>query len=70
MMPRPDRRWLLYGLALLLPAITLAIRLALPPSFGERPLLLLFMLPVVGVALIGGLGPGLLATLGCAVLTG
>ncbi len=70
MTPRPNRRWLLYGLALLLPAITLAIRLALPPSFGDRPLLLQFMLPVVGVALIGGLGPGLLATLGCAVLTG
>ncbi len=70
MTPRPNRRWLLYGLALLLPVITLAIRLALPLSFGDRPLLLLFMLPIVGVALVGGLGPGLLATLGCAMLTG
>ena len=40
----------------------LAASSTLASHFGERSLLLLFMLPVLVSALIGGLGPGLLAT--------
>ncbi|MCQ8117566.1 PAS domain S-box protein [Methylomonas rosea] len=58
-----------YVLAVLLVAVALAIRLSLPASFGERPMLLLFLFPVIVSALLGGLGPGLLATLMAAVVT-
>lgn len=49
-------------LALILPLGMLAVRHGLPVSFGEGPLLILFMLPVIVSALLGGFGPGLLAT--------
>jgi PAS domain S-box-containing protein len=58
-----------YALALALPAAMLAVRLALPVSFGERLLLILFMLPIIVVALAGGLRPGVLATLTSGVIT-
>ncbi|MDI6748387.1 MAG: PAS domain S-box protein [Rhodocyclaceae bacterium] len=51
-------------------AITLAmllVRLGLAPSFGDRPLLILFVLPIVLSSLVGGLGPGLVSTLVAAV---
>jgi PAS domain S-box-containing protein len=63
------RHRLAYVLAVLLVAVALAIRLSLPASFGERPMLLLFLFPVIVSALLGGLGPGLLATLMTAVVT-
>ncbi|MDD2761637.1 MAG: DUF4118 domain-containing protein, partial [Methylomonas sp.] len=59
-----------YGLAGLLPILTLYLRLRILVDFGERPLLILFMLPIVCVALAGGMGPGLVATLVTALLTG
>ncbi|HLP30101.1 MAG TPA: PAS domain S-box protein [Geothrix sp.] len=56
--------WLFrYGLALLLPAVTLALRLHLGEAFEDRPLMVGFLLPVLICAFIGGQGPGLLATL-------
>lgn len=52
-----------YGLALILPATTLALRLYLGDAFGDRPLLVAFLLPIIICAFIGGQGPGLLATI-------
>jgi PAS domain S-box-containing protein len=63
------RHPLAYPLAVLLVLVALAIRLYLPASFGERPLLLLFLFPVIVSALLGGLGPGLSATVMVAVVT-
>ncbi|HZX30644.1 MAG TPA: ATP-binding protein [Rhodocyclaceae bacterium] len=63
--PPAAGRWhplALYGFALAVTAATVALRMALAPTFGDRPLLILFMLPIVLSALLGGLGPGLLAT--------
>ncbi|MCQ8181098.1 PAS domain S-box protein [Methylomonas sp. SURF-1] len=57
------RRWPMYLFAAGVTLATLWVRLALPVAFGERPLLVLFMLPVVISALLGGTGPGLSATL-------
>lgn len=54
--------WLTYGFAA---AITLAMLLVhdrVAAGLGERPLLILFMFPIILGALLGGLGPGLLAT--------
>ncbi len=56
-------------LAILLPILTLQIRIQLPIAFGERPLLVLFMLPITACALLGGLLPGLLCTLVSGLLT-
>jgi uncharacterized membrane protein YvlD (DUF360 family) len=43
-------------------AAVLLLRLNIPVDFGVRPMLILFMLPIVLCALLGGLGPGLFAT--------
>ena len=40
-------------LAVLLPVLMLQIRVQLPIAFGERPLLVLFMLPIIVCALLG-----------------
>jgi PAS domain S-box-containing protein len=42
--------------------VTLALRIELASWFGDRPVLLLFVLPIFLSAYIGGLGPGLVAT--------
>jgi len=55
-------RWSIYLFAVAITTATLLLRMTLAPSFGERPLLILLMLPIVLSALIGGIGPGLLAT--------
>jgi len=63
--PAVRRRWqraALYALAIALSLAMLFVRNGLPVSFGERPLLILFMLPVIASALLGGFGPGLTAT--------
>lgn len=60
--PKAARRWLLYLVAFVLAALMLMIRHSLVVSFGQRPLLILFMFPIIVSALLGGLGPGLLAT--------
>jgi PAS domain S-box-containing protein len=57
-----------YGLAIALTLATLLVRLTLDVGWGHRPLLILFMLPIIVSAYWGGLGPGVLAT-GVAALT-
>ncbi len=61
------KRWQLYLLAVTSTLLTLLIRQGIAVSFGERPLLILFMFPIILSASIGGLGPGLVATLVAAV---
>ncbi|RTL51353.1 MAG: PAS domain S-box protein [Rhodocyclaceae bacterium] len=51
-----------YGLAVALTAPMLFLREAIPVLSNDKPLLILFMLPILISALLGGLGPGLLAT--------
>ncbi len=55
-------RWLTCALAILLPLAMLAVRQHMAVAFGQRPLLILFILPVILSAMVGGAGPGLLAT--------
>ncbi|MDP2434106.1 MAG: PAS domain S-box protein [Pseudomonadota bacterium] len=55
-------RWSVYVFAVAITVAMLLARMTLAPSFGERPLLILLMLPIVLSALLGGVGPGLLAT--------
>jgi two-component system, sensor histidine kinase and response regulator len=62
------RRLLAYLAALALPLLMLLVRMGLPVSFGERPLLILFMPALLLVAMLGGLWPGLLATAVSALL--
>lgn len=54
--------WPFYLLALSVTGVTLAMRFALASWFGDRPVLLLFVLPIFVSTYVGGLGPGLLAT--------
>lgn len=56
-------RWLVYLFALAITLAMLLVRERIAVGFGERPLLILFMLPITLSALLGGLGPGLLSTL-------
>jgi PAS domain S-box-containing protein len=59
---RPASRWRYYVIAFLLVAVTLMIRIGVKPWDGGQPLLIIFLVPVVISAYLGGLGPGLLAT--------
>lgn len=63
---RQTRIWAVWAMALILPLLTLLIRQQIAPSFGQRPLLILFMFPILVVALSGGIWPGLTATLNSA----
>ena len=54
--------WLLYVFAVVITAAVLLLHLNMPVDFGMQPMLILFMLPIVLCALLGGLGPGLFAT--------
>ena len=54
--------WLRYGAAIVLAVAMLLFRQALDLHSADHPLMILFMLPVILSALLGGLGPGLLAT--------
>lgn len=63
------KSWLLYFLAIALPFLTLWVRMQLPVTFGQRPLLILFMPCVLLVAILGGLGPGLIATVTAGLVT-
>ncbi len=58
----PSRRSAAYALAVVLPLAALGLREAVAGVYGERPLLVLFMVPITVCALLGGLGPGLLCT--------
>jgi PAS domain S-box-containing protein len=59
---RSRRRWSAYVLALLVTGATTLLRVGLADWFGDRPVLLLFVLPIFLSAYVGGLRPGLLAT--------
>ena len=66
----PNGRTLaMYALAVALPLAMLPVRQILPVSFGDRPLLIRFMPALIVAALLGGLGPGLVATATAAVCT-
>ena len=54
--------WRYYVIAAVLVAVTLMIRVGIRPWDGGQPLLILFAFPVLISAYLGGLGPGLLAT--------
>jgi signal transduction histidine kinase len=54
--------WLVYAGAVVLTVATLIIYIILIEEFYERPLLILFMLPIILSAYVGGLGPGLVST--------
>src|ERR1044071_4930188 len=51
-----------YSFAVAVSALTLLARLSLSPWVNERPLLVLFLFPIIFSAYFGGLGPGLIAT--------
>ena len=65
----PDRwpRWLIYVFAIAAVAVTLLFRLTAGEVFSQRPSLILFVLPILISAYLGGLGPGMLATLASAL---
>jgi PAS domain S-box-containing protein len=56
-----------YFFAMLAAAFTLIVRLELSPWIGDRPVMVIFFIPIVVSAYFGGIGPGLLATAVCAV---
>ncbi len=60
--------WLAYLFAVASTVATLLARMGMDVVFAERPLLILFQLPIILSAYMGGLGPGLLATTAAAVL--
>lgn len=67
---KPARAWPLaaaYALAVLLPILTIALRLEWFPH-PTGPWLVLFMLPIAFCASIGGFGPGAVATLTSALV--
>src|SRR3954463_8758813 len=55
-------RWRPYAVAIVLSLCALVLRMSIAPWVGTRPLLLLFVIPIVLSAYLGGLGPGLFAT--------
>ncbi len=59
---------LAYVFAVASTVATLLARMGMDVVFAERPLLILFQLPIILSAYIGGLGPGLVATAAAAVL--
>lgn len=64
---RPRHRAALYAFAIIVSLVALGVRQALAPQFDDHPLLILLMFPIIVSALLGGLGPGLVATLVCAL---
>lgn len=55
--------WLRYGFAILISLAMIGIRTLIPLPAIQSPMMILFMLPIILSALLGGVGPGLLATL-------
>ena len=66
---RGTPRWVPYAAAAVLTAATVALRLAIDPWVADRPILILFFIPVIISAWWGGLGPGLFATALTALFT-
>jgi PAS domain S-box-containing protein len=60
--PGHAARWGVYVLAVIVTLATLFLRHAMTPWLGERPVLILFVLPIILSAYVGGVGPGLVAT--------
>jgi K+-sensing histidine kinase KdpD len=56
------RRWPAYIFATAITLLTFFLRLGLAVAYGDRPLLILFVLPIIVSAYLGGIGPGLLST--------
>jgi two-component system cell cycle sensor histidine kinase/response regulator CckA len=54
--------WLAYVFAVAVTLGMLYLRMIMAVSFGQRPLLILFVLPILLSSMIGGFGPGLIAT--------
>jgi len=61
--PQKQIRWPIYALAIALPVSVLLLRIAMSTSFENRPMLIMFVLPIILSAMLGGLGPGLLSTM-------
>jgi PAS domain S-box-containing protein len=61
--------WIAYLLAVSLPLAALLVRLAIGFRAGDAPAVVLFVLPITIGAALGGLGPGLSATLVAALVT-
>ena len=65
----PQLRWKAYSFALAATGAMTALRLALASWFGDRPVLIVFVLPIFLSSYLGGLGPGLVATAAAALGT-
>jgi PAS domain S-box-containing protein len=59
---KPWPHWRAYVLAVAVTAAVLLLRVLAEPWMGHRPFLLVFVLPVILAAYMGGLRPGLFAT--------
>ncbi len=55
-------RWMHYAFAAAISLLALAARTQLDVMFQQRPLLIMFMLPIIFSATVGGLWPGVLST--------
>jgi PAS domain S-box-containing protein len=60
--PGARPRWQAYLFAVLATLATLALRLAANFEIGDQPVVVAFVVPIVLSAILGGLGPGLVAT--------
>jgi len=58
-----------YSFSVLVTVLTLLARLSFSPWIKDRPLLVVFFLPILFSAYVGGLGPGLVATFIAAIST-
>ena len=58
----PTPVWMAYLFAVAISLAMLLVRKYMPVAFDERPLLVMFMFPIILSALVGGSGPSLAAT--------
>jgi len=61
--------WLTYTFAIVITLLMVFVRLNMGLNADHRPLMILFMLPILLSALLGGLGPGLFSTVVAAFCT-
>jgi PAS domain S-box-containing protein len=55
-------RWVAYAFAVAVTLAMLFLRMRIAISFDERPMLILFMPPIILSSVLGGFGPGIIAT--------
>ena len=55
-------RWIVYAFVVAISVAMILFRLNMAAAFGQRPMLILFMIPIILSSALGGLGPGLTAT--------